>query len=423
MGPIETLKYDLKECFEAGTIPAIEGDVGVGKTAMIKQIAREVGAELHILLGSIIDPVLDLSGAPVVLPVRVQGRDGKEYPVTEFAVPEWVRRLDNAPLAIICLDELTGTPPAVMAAELTMLTDGRVGNFYFDMRRVWFVAMYNPPDIAANGQELPPPMLNRLTHFTFPMSVDVVGEWCSSFINYWDYPPTIGRPGREIPESTMIRARSAFAGFIKANPRQWHVNLDQGSGTDKETKSRTSKEKAQEQTAKAYPTPRSIDRASRHLGRCLYRGADPVECLRLIEAEIGVGAAAEFIAYYRSADLPDPEKLLLAPDAYTPTGRPDLDFTTMTAVAAAFATDPTPQRYLAAWKVLGRAVTVRGVGGSIAYEAGSAAALDLAKWLTSEKQLVLYKGMQKKDIGKLTVELVACASPYRALITKLGVQL
>jgi hypothetical protein len=56
-------------------------------------------------------------------------------------------------------------------------------------------------------------------------------------------------------------------------------------------------------------------------------------------------------------DLPDPEAVLADPASFVLPKRGDRAYAALAAVAAVVAADPTPQRWVAGWQVLGRAAS------------------------------------------------------------------
>jgi hypothetical protein len=54
-------------------------------------------------------------------------------------------------------------------------------------------------------------------------------------------------------------------------------------------------------------------------------------------------------------DLPDPEDVLADPDAFRLPERGDQAYAVLSAIAAAVAANPTVERWLAGWRVLGKA--------------------------------------------------------------------
>jgi len=70
---------------------------------------------------------------------------------------------------------------------------------------------------------------------------------------------------------------------------------------------------------------------------------------------VGDGAGVEFLAWLAEMDLPDPEAVLADPASFLLPSRGDRAYAAVAAVAAVVAADPTPQRWVAGWQVLGKA--------------------------------------------------------------------
>src|SRR4051812_45160236 len=97
--PLANLARDIRKCLRTGTIAAVKGPAGVGKSEMVRAIARDMGAELFTLIGSLADPT-DINGFPVVVRDKFlecpynRESDGspKRLPVLQFAPRDWMVR-------------------------------------------------------------------------------------------------------------------------------------------------------------------------------------------------------------------------------------------------------------------------------------------------------------------------------------------
>ena len=67
---------------------------------------------------------------------------------------------------------------------------------------------------------------------------------------------------------------------------------------------------------------------------------------------VGDGAGIEFLTWLQELDLPDPEAALRDPEGAVFPERGDRLYAALSAVAGAVASDPTPERWLAGWRVL-----------------------------------------------------------------------
>ena len=138
----------------AGVPVLLLSDPGVGKSSLVRGLAAAQGVVCETVLGSIREPA-DIAGLPVV------GEAG-----VRLDAPAWAKRLAEAGAGYLFLDELTTCPPAVQAAMLTLALDRVVGELPLPSG-VRVVAGANPPDRAADGWELSPPLANRFLHLGF----------------------------------------------------------------------------------------------------------------------------------------------------------------------------------------------------------------------------------------------------------------
>ncbi len=128
----------------------------------MEAFARATGRQCYTLIGSLREPA-DIGGYPY----PVQG----EFPYMAVMPPKWAQDCQHGQW-VLFLDELTTCPPPVQAALLGVIAENRVGDATLP-DTVWKVAACNPPDCAANGSELEPPLANRLCHL--PWQTNVAG--------------------------------------------------------------------------------------------------------------------------------------------------------------------------------------------------------------------------------------------------------
>ena len=93
----------------------IWGPPGVGKSAIVKQVADESDLELRDVRAILLDPV-DLRGLP-----HING-DGRAH----WAVPEFLPREGKG---ILFLDELTAAPQLTQAACYQLILDRKLGEY------------------------------------------------------------------------------------------------------------------------------------------------------------------------------------------------------------------------------------------------------------------------------------------------------
>lgn len=135
-------------------VPSIVwGGTGVGKTTVISQLARALGRNFHLLIGSTHLPE-DFSGYPDA---------DRQAGVIRMMPTEWVDKFRDG-LGFLLLDEFTCVPPTTMAAELSLITERRVGDVTLPESTI-IVAAANPPELAPGGNSLAPSMRSRFFHY------------------------------------------------------------------------------------------------------------------------------------------------------------------------------------------------------------------------------------------------------------------
>lgn len=422
--PFEDLTEDVVASIEVGDIPILWGLPGTGKTSFVSAIARRMDLPLHTLIGSLCDPT-DINGFPVVSDTRVEDAHGRAHPVLEFAPRRWLVEMSKTG-GILFFDELTSCPPAVQAALLRSMLDKVFGDFPLDPHKVAIVAAANGADVAVNGQELGAPMVNRISHYQFPMGSAAALEWAGNFASYWGSPRPVRFGRAEVSEASMLRARSFVAGFIRRFPDQWHSMPGEQTPDDANTAAgkKTKKAVQQDDGQSGWPSPRSWDRVSWHIGRCIENDIPPTEALRRVSAAVGTAAAAAFTAYMRETSIPDPEVLLAKPDAFEPSGRPDLDFSTLAAVAAAVEAKTDSGRYKNAWVILSRAFGGGGnKTGNLAYEAAAPAARRLLTLMHPDSADRVRKGLQNKEVPSYLLDIQKLAAPFDKLMKAMSIKI
>jgi hypothetical protein len=76
----------------------------------------------------------------------------------------------------------------------------------------------------------------------------------------------------------------------------------------------------------------------------------------LVSGCVGPGPAIEYLAWCEEASLPDAEDALRDPESFVLPARTDRAFAALSAVVAAVKSDPTPERWSAAWTAVASAV-------------------------------------------------------------------
>jgi hypothetical protein len=305
------------------------GAPGTGKTSTIRAMAQQMGWPCETVIASIREPS-DFAGLPVVV------GDG-----VRFAPPGWAQRLAAAGHGLLFLDELSTAPPAVQAALLRVVLERVVGDLELP-EDVAVVAAANPPEQAADGWDLSAPLANRLCHLTWEIDPRAVAE---GLAGGWAAPAVPTLPERW--QAGLGLARGLVSAFLHVRPA-----LACAPPADAASAGR------------GWPSPRTWDMAARLLGAANAArageeggtgGVSSEARSALVAGCVGDGAGVEFLAWLAEMDLPDPEAALADPASFVLPKRGDRAYAAVTAVAAVVAADPTPQRWVAGWQVLGRA--------------------------------------------------------------------
>lgn len=330
---------DIRAYLEAGQPVLLTGPPGTGKTAFVHDLrgTKMQGKEVHVIsmIASNREST-DIGGYPVVV-------DG----VVKFVPVDWAMEAKNAvgegKFVIIFLDEARDISPPVLAALNKAVHERKVGDFEMPKEVRW-IAAANSIEDSTVGVALPPPTANRWAHLEWNPS-KMVGNWCQGMIanSFALQMPLSGEAAERLPAE-----RSAVAAFIHHRPELFH-----------------SMPKAEDERDGPWPSARTLDNTA-HVWAAV-GDADTERRLRLMAGLVGHYTASEYIAWRKSMDLPDPEKVLSGEikDGLVVKDRPDVTYAIASAVISLVANKYTNERYIDAWKVLDR-MTKEGAGDVVA---------------------------------------------------------
>jgi hypothetical protein len=310
----------------AGVPVLLWGAPGTGKTSLVRSLAQAAGLACQTVIASIREPS-DFAGLPIV----DRAGDGAAPRVT-FAPPAWAVELAAAGKGIAFFDEISTAPPAVQAALLRVVLERTVGDLRLP-EAVSVIAAANPPEQAADGWELSPPLANRFCHLDWPVDGRTVA---AGFAAGWPTPAPRQPPAGW--ERRVAVTRSWVAGFLTVRPMLALAVPEEAAGA-----------------GRAWPSPRSWDMAARLQAAAQAGGCDELCESLLVRGCVGDGAGVEYLTWLAEADLPDPETVLANPDAFQLPERGDRAYAALTSIAAAVAAEPTPARWARGWRAFGRA--------------------------------------------------------------------
>ena len=159
----------------------IWGAPGIGKSSVVKQIAKEKALEFFDLRLSLLDPT-DLKGIPFF---NAETKEGV------WARPSFLPSRPESK-GILFLDEINTAPPAVQASAYQLILDRKVGEY--ELPEGWsVVAAGNRENDRGVVYKMPPPLANRFVHFEMEADFNDWKAWAfkagieSSIIAYLAY--------------------------------------------------------------------------------------------------------------------------------------------------------------------------------------------------------------------------------------------
>jgi hypothetical protein len=229
----------------------IWGGPGVGKSAVVHQLAAVLKVILQDVRALLLDPV-DLRGLPFL------GQDGR----SKWATPEF---LPQGGSGILFLDELNAAPCMVQASCYQLVLDRKLGEY--TLPEGWaIIAAGNRDSERAVTTRMPTPLRNRFVHLEFEVDLQDWSEW-----------------------AIQAGVRPEVIAFLRFRPEVL-------SAFDRD--------------ANAFPSPRSWEFVSRILDSAPDQSIEH----ELFSGAVGTGAATEFSAFLRMfRELPNIDAILMNP--------------------------------------------------------------------------------------------------------------
>lgn len=310
----------LAAAMDAGVPPLLWGPPGIGKSSMIEALAEKLGMHCEVVIASLREPA-DFAGMPVV----------RDDGTVALAPPAWARRLEAAGGGLLFLDEVTTAPPAVQAALLRVVIERVVGDLQLP-KGVKVIAAANPPEQAAGGYDLAPPLANRFLHLHMGGDADLLA---AGLTTGWDSVTPNLRVAEPPTGSRKAAVNSMVARFVQVK-RELVLSVP----TDEAAASG------------AWPSHRTWT----YLAEVGARIPDSDHGAWLMAATglVGEAAAVEFLTWRQHLDLPDPRAVLNDPSIvnWSDSRRPDRHFVTLNSVVALAAHEATIGAWNKAWNVL-----------------------------------------------------------------------
>lgn len=324
---METKSERFRNAFEALCILVqanqaglLWGGPGTGKTYTIGALAAALKRHLETIIASIRQPE-DFGGLPRLTDGGVQ-----------LLAPDWAHRLVKAINGILFLDEITTNVPATQAALLRVLAEKVVGDLPLPATTALVLAA-NPAEIAAGGWDLAAPLANRVCHIDWPCDEDT---WIEGMMNGFALPaiPRVEDNWQEL----IPGFRGLIASFINKRRGLLYVPPKPGAAD-----------------IRGWASPRSWTNLADSLAAASSAGVNESVISIIAGGWVGPGNANELATWLRELDLPDADDVLRDPSILTlPDKRADRLFAILSNVALAVRSNPTPERWQAAWSVLAR---------------------------------------------------------------------
>jgi hypothetical protein len=252
---------------------------------------------------------------------------------------EATRLADDGYLVIVFLDELTTVPPTTQAAMLRLLTENVCGelqlpNYEPGQGGVVYLCASNAVEWAAGGQEIQPPMANRLWHGEFPMDHET---WCEMMVSDFPAPANLPVLPADYLRAHHHRQRAIIAAYVRAAGRDAWLAPPHDAA----------------RRSGPWPSGRTWYLASRLLAAidAVAPGNRVLQNAAL--AGLVGDQALPFLEYREALNLPDPEDILKDPRSLVLPDRTDRAYAVCYSLVGAVLNNKTPERWQAAMVALG----------------------------------------------------------------------
>ncbi len=255
--PFSTVKKIIKQAYYKRLPLYLWGPPGIGKSSLVKEVAREENLEVIDLRLTQIDPT-DLRGLPKIEAKEVQ-----------WVPPSFLPKKGKG---LLFLDELNLAVPAIQHAAYQLIQDRRIGDYTLPEGWVCIAAGNRTRD-RANVRPLPAPLANRFIHVEVrPPSVEEWTEWAL-------------KNGIDTRIITFLNFRKDLLLNFQPDSREH-----------------------------AFPTPRSWELCSRLIEDFNFTKEEEEDILMMARAAVGTNAASHLLEYLTITTQIDAEKYLNNPE-------------------------------------------------------------------------------------------------------------
>ncbi len=272
---IEVVKGLLVLQMEGGdvAIPALVGDAGIGKTALLHKMCQESGFNLlDIHYG--LKPLEEISGLPdFAESININMASGVQtIKNTRWTLPDILGEAHalahNGRPTVIFLDDFHASSPGNMALGYEMFTEKKLRGYPFPPKTAFVLAM-NQQGSKDLGNPIPAPIVNRIAMFKVVSDFEV---WKSNFA---------------IPN----RINSKIVSFLSNSKNLKHFQQE-------------------EQVNKPWASARAWTKLSGLLNPLeTHKMVDYSDIMYYASAHVGDEAASEFATYYKIFSQVDVEKI------------------------------------------------------------------------------------------------------------------
>lgn len=280
---------DARSLFDLGTLwgisTCLEGLSGIGKSKRISTIGNMVKLSTYCFSGSTKQPD-DFSGVYVPTSTGI---------VVECVLPA-ARAIINKGRGVIFADEVSCMRPAVQAGFLTMIDERRVGDTPLPGKARILMAM-NPPEHAAGGYAISPPMANKMAHKAYKCPTHKERR-------AWRMGIPVENPVHNIQDAE----KQVLDNFLK----HWgEVNaIFIGFDECKQDLAHVQPEPDDPKSGGPWPSPRTWHWASCAVTTSRALGMPKELEGEIVESLVGEEAGQAWTEWAAAANLPKPEKML-----------------------------------------------------------------------------------------------------------------